>query len=49
MSDKIYIPFSGGKELDMVKGDFVYFIIFIDFIVILLTIAMINLLEIRTI
>ena len=46
VSDIMYDPFSG-EPLKMSKGDFVYVVLAIDFIVIFLTIWLINLLEIR--
>ena len=46
VSDILYDPFSGEK-MDIPKGDFVYIILGIDFLVILLSIWMINLLELR--
>lgn len=46
VSDIMYDPFSG-EPLKMSKGDFVYIVLAIDFIVIFLTIWLINLLEVR--
>jgi len=46
ISDQINHPFSK-KPIDMVKGDFIYFILAIDFICIALTIGMVFLLEHR--
>jgi len=46
ISDVMYDPFSG-EPLNMKKGDFVYIVLTIDFIVIFTTIWLINLLEWR--
>jgi hypothetical protein len=46
ISDVMYHPFSG-EPLNMKKGDFVYIVLVIDFIVIFTTIWLINLLEWR--
>lgn len=45
VADQMYDP--SGQPMDMYKGDFVYVILTLDFIVIFLTIWMINLLEWR--